>query len=224
MEKNIREFINTDWILVVVLMILLVYVIINVKDPKYLRSVVKGIGNFNFLKKLTISSNIDSNKSSYLLYFVFCLNLSFFIFYCQLQWSIKPLANTNFLQYIYIITFLIAFLVIKFCLLKLGGNIFGLTRIINKHIIVQYIYNQWLGLVLLPFICIIPFINKELKEIILYLGIFCISMVVILRFIRGIKILIEKQFSIFYLILYLCALEILPVFLIGRFLYSFNSF
>lgn len=224
MENNIRELLNTNWILVIIIMILILYVIINIKDPKYLRSILGAISNYNFLKKLSVTINIHPNICSYLLNFMFCLNLSLFIFYCQLNWIFEPSAKTNFLQFIYITTYLIIFLLFKFCIMKIGGYIFGFKEIINTHIAVQYIYNKWLGILLLPFICIIPFISEELREILLYIGIFCISIVLIIRFIREINILIEKQFSIFYLILYLCALEILPVFLIGRFLYSLNSF
>jgi hypothetical protein len=47
----------------------------------------------------------------------------------------------------------------------------------------------------------------------IYLGMALLIAAYLLRFFRGIKILMNKDVLIFYLILYLCTLEILPLLL-----------
>jgi hypothetical protein len=74
-----------------------------------------------------------------------------------------------------------------------------------------FIYNRMVGLVLLPIISVVPFINTQFAPWLLYAGIVALIALYFFRIFRGIQIGIKNRLSIFYLILYLCALEILPL-------------
>lgn len=107
--------------------------------------------------------------------------------------------------------------------LALGGiTLCGWT--FNKHQCARILsanlwaYNSVLGIALSPFILGLYFISQSTGVYLLWIifGLFFIYF--IFRVIRWLKILFENRVSIFYLILYLCALEILPLFVLYKLL------
>jgi hypothetical protein len=95
----------------------------------------------------------------------------------------------------------------------------------SKSEILEYlfgitVFNRVMGIFLLPLTAIIAFVPLTIAEPLLYLGLLVVIIFYILALARGIKIFLKKQFSISYLILYLCTLEILPLLLIYSILLS----
>jgi hypothetical protein len=85
---------------------------------------------------------------------------------------------------------------------------------VQEYIFSITVFNRALGVFLLPVTTIIAFIPIKKVEILLFFGMAIILIFYILSLSRGIKIFLKKQFSILYLILYLCTLEFLPLLLI----------
>ena len=75
-----------------------------------------------------------------------------------------------------------------------------------------------LGIYLIPIVIGIAYIHEKLKIYVVYAGIVLFVLAYFLKFYKGIQIIIKKDVLIFYLILYLCTLEILPVLIIYKFL------
>jgi hypothetical protein len=89
----------------------------------------------------------------------------------------------------------------------------------SKHEVQEYlfsitVFNRVLGLFLLPISATIAFIPLSQIEPLLFAGLGIIIIFYLMSLIRGAKIFLKKQFSISYLILYLCTLEFLPLLLI----------
>jgi len=91
----------------------------------------------------------------------------------------------------------------------------------NLNAAVQ-VNHQWLinlknfGFILLPFSVVAAFIGKPLENIVLYVGLGVVVFLLILNYIKGFLILFQNRISIFYGILYLCTLEILPVLIVWK--------
>jgi len=67
---------------------------------------------------------------------------------------------------------------------------------------------------MIPFIFIIPYVHQYIIGKIIILGLIVLFSMYFVRITRSIQIIIKKDVLLFYTILYLCTLEILPV-LIG---------
>jgi hypothetical protein len=70
--------------------------------------------------------------------------------------------------------------------------------------------------VLFPVVALINYYPSKNPVFIVYIGIFIVAVSYAFLLQRGIYILLKKQFSIFYLFLYLCTLEFVPLFLIYK--------
>jgi hypothetical protein len=77
-------------------------------------------------------------------------------------------------------------------------------------------FNRGAGIILLPIVALIAYYPSENPMIAVFLGVFTTLLFYVMLLKRGISILLKKQFPIFYLFLYLCTLEFLPLLLIYK--------
>lgn len=103
-------------------------------------------------------------------------------------------------------------------LIKLFGWTYDATSCSSEIVANFLVYNAILGLSLSPLMMALFFIRQAMLMYIIYMMIGVLFICLIFKFIRLIKILFEYRVSIFYMILYLCALEILPFLLLYKFL------
>jgi hypothetical protein len=112
------------------------------------------------------------------------------------------------------------FFKIKTLVYKFLGVLFKVQEEFHEVQHHMNVFIQTLGIVLVPFIISLPFLADHIKNYFL-LALFLLSTVfVMLFFFRGFQIVSRKQVPIFFLILYLCAVEILPVALLIKASYS----
>jgi hypothetical protein len=111
---------------------------------------------------------------------------------------------------------------VKFLLLKLAGWIFGIQQATDTYIFIVFLTNKMLGIFLLPFLVMLSFSGVLAREILITAGIAIILMFYIYRFIVSFgPVRKEIKVSGFHFFLYLCAFEILPLFLIYKVLLSY---
>lgn len=111
---------------------------------------------------------------------------------------------------------------VKFLILKLAGWIFGIQQATDTYIFIVFLTNKMLGVFLLPFIVMLSFSGALAREIQLTIGLAMILMFFIYRFIVSFEpVRKEIKVSAFHFFLYLCAFEILPLFLIYKVLLSY---
>jgi hypothetical protein len=83
-----------------------------------------------------------------------------------------------------------------------------------------FIYNKILGLVLVPFIFSIPYLHGILQDVVVYVSLMLTLSVYLVRLLRITIFVIKNVVLLFYLFLYLCVLEILPVLILIRLIMS----
>jgi|GEM_PF-1799603 len=101
-------------------------------------------------------------------------------------------------------------------LVRLLGWIYQSRYCAHEVTINLWTYSLILGLSLSPGVLALFFVQPDARTNVLYLLAAIFTICLLLRFARLIKILFECKVSIFYMILYLCALEILPLLVIYK--------
>jgi len=163
--------------------------------------------------KLLREKNIMIKRVSFVLNFIYVIMLSTFILKIFELYQIKVFKFNTFETLLILINIIIIISVFRILLLKLVGFIFNSTQIFNEYIHNNYVINKNLGLFLFPLLIGQVYISEKLKVIFIIAGISLILISYIIRFYRGFQIIIKKDIFLFYLILYLCTLEILPLLL-----------
>ena len=102
---------------------------------------------------------------------------------------------------------------VKQSLYRLTSSIVQIKEEVREMVFNMMLYNSVLGIVLL-LVVTVHAIAHEWSGIVQWVGLAIIALFYIFSLIRTIYFSVRKEVSIFYLILYLCTLEILPILLV----------
>lgn len=115
----------------------------------------------------------------------------------------------------------LAALLIRHLTTIIMAEITGLQSLYREYM--NIVYNTWFACALLLFIIntIILFAPLENPSLIIKTGLIIVAISLIIRSLRLMSIFIDKHVSVFYFLLYLCALEVLPVLVTFKLLGAF---
>jgi len=114
----------------------------------------------------------------------------------------------------------LAFTYSKIFLYKIVGFVFDCSNQISEYLFYTQTSRRVTAQILLPLTFLLYFVSGKIALSALILGVVIVFSFNVFSIFRGIKIIAEKEFSIYYLILYLCSLEILPLLIVWRILLS----
>lgn len=104
---------------------------------------------------------------------------------------------------------------IKLLFLRIFANIIQSEELIGEYVLQIFLVNHLLGILLVPVVVLIAYGPAEVKNGCIYLGLAVVTGAFVFRIGKSLLAVFEQQqATLFYLILYLCTLEILPL-LIG---------
>jgi hypothetical protein len=100
---------------------------------------------------------------------------------------------------------------IQHLICNVTGSISGEKQIFNEYLVTVYHSYRYAGLILFVLVIILSYTEISSAQTVFHIGLIAISVLYMMRIIRLLLIFIKRSVSILYLILYLCALEFLPV-------------
>jgi hypothetical protein len=202
-----RMIVSQDWATVLFLMALVLVVVAKSTASVRFSEFTKLIFTDKYLKIYKDPSNLMSWFTIVLFLFQL-ISFSFFILVCLDYFEIG--SKYNFILFIQLITFLVFFILSKYLIEKIIATSFNIEDFAEQFNLLKVSYRTYLGLILMP-ATVILYYNDEISGIIIYLILAIILLYNAITYfisIRQYQSLIINQ--LFYFILYLCALEIVP--------------
>jgi|GEM_PF-1213698 len=198
-----------DWITVVLLVALILFTWTSSRHYKRFRQVMLSFGSRRHLNQLTREGGIYNGWLSAGLFTVYLLGLSVFLYYLTGDFIRFPGYRGGLPAFAVILLAMLAGWGVKLIVLRLLGTLFKGRHLVSSYFLIVFILNAILGMILLPVNIIMAYAGfPEL----LYAGLAVIIMIFIYRLIRGFfTVLSEVSYSGFYIILYFCTVEILPI-------------
>ncbi|QZE13968.1 DUF4271 domain-containing protein [Halosquirtibacter laminarini] len=183
--------------------------------PKYLNSIFQSLIYGGVAERIYRENPYRIGNAAFRLDFLSWFMISFFGVEVLTTFSLLPYSKTTLLGFMLLFTALYSF--IRYYLFKLISWIFDISVISDAILFNNALFIKLIGVILLILnICIVYVLDVHNQLIYISLGVLVISF--FFMFFRSIFVLLRKHFSIFYLILYLCTLEILPILLISKWL------
>jgi len=217
------SFFNTsDWMVGVILFSTLLLALTNLFFGKQLRSTISSLFNSWMSGKLYADRNALSQRVADLLTFIFVINGGLFLYQILVYSNIHLINLPGFFTFLLLSFALFLFIQSKKYTLIILGFIFNKQKLFTEYNYYVFLYYKAIGIALFPVIIGLPFTAEHFNPIFIYLSAFVISISYLLRYSRGFRIILHKQVSFFYLILYLCALEIAPVLIVFKFVNSLS--
>ncbi|MDD2380275.1 MAG: DUF4271 domain-containing protein [Mariniphaga sp.] len=213
-ERQIRQL-NNDWLTLILLLVIVLFASVRTSWNKYLgqlfHSVVNESTSYRLFQEKNSSMLLGAFQLDIVFYFVFSAFVYQLINYYQLDFLYH-----NFFLYLTSLIFVVAYFTLKKFLYRFIGFLFEQPVDTEEYVYNMGNFNRITGILLIPVVILIAFSPIRPVGIIIFLGIFIVFMLYFLLILRGFITLFRKQFSIFYLFLYFCTLEFLPLVLLYK--------
>jgi len=129
-----------------------------------------------------------------------------------------PGGITDFLFWSICLIIIIAAFTTRHIICSVTGNLSGQKDIFNEYLVSIYHSYHFTALILFILIIVTTYTALLPSKAYVVAGICGFGLMYIIRAMRLLLIFMSRNISIFYLILYLCALEILPVAIVLRYI------
>jgi len=205
---------NPDWLIGVLVLMFVLFATVKLIFNKYLSQLVQSTINYSTFTRTFRERYFNLFHASFRLDVIFNLILALFSYQFISLYKINFGLSKSYYVYLACLGIVIGYFTAKRILYYIIGVLTESKHEVQEYLFSITVFNRVLGLFLLPISATIAFIPLSQIEPLLFAGLGIIIIFYLMSLIRGAKIFLKKQFSISYLILYLCTLEFLPLLLI----------
>ncbi len=204
-----------DWTFFLVIIGWTIFASLRFGFSKYMVQVFQSIFNYTAASRLFREQGYSSNFGLFRLNLIFYLFLPFSIFLIARDNGMSPVGSSGIEMYLIIFVAANAYFLFKIFLYKILGSVFSRRETTGELVFNMMLYHNVLGLILLP-VATLHAMMPGFGMLSLFLAPVLIAIFYLMSIIRSIFLALREGVSIFYLILYLCALEILPILLVVK--------
>lgn len=202
-----------SWVMVIiVLSVMIIGYLFSAFNSRFV-AVVKAFFTARFAEQLSREEHSLSHPSSVFLSLNFLMTSSLFILLAIYSFD-NSFIPFSFPYYLLVFGIVLAIYFIKIITLKILGFIFDKTHVVNEYIFITYLVNQVVGIAFIPVIIFVAYGQPSFVNVFVYIGISLFALEFLIRVGKGaFAVLSSGEVTLFYLLLYLCTLEILPLLL-----------
>jgi len=154
---------------------------------------------------------------STLLNFISFLVIALFGFTSLVFYGLNPAGVHSSLLIPILLVIVIFGITMRHLICTAAGNLSGNYDVFNEYLVNVYHSYRFSAMILFALVLIMTFTSLLSKELCIITGIASLGLIYFFRITRLSLIFIRRNISILYLILYLCALEILPLLILIRY-------
>ncbi len=210
-EKLPDRLFHNDWIILVILAAAFLYSILRKFSQKFIPEVTR----FFFFRGIGDPASRDVGAlfhwQSTVINLVTFINLALFAYCSALFYDFIPSGIPGILFWIISLGIILVIITLRHGICFITGRLSGEDEAFNEYLITVYQFYRFLALILFVLVIFISYTSFLPSKTLFHLGFFSLAALYLIRIIRLFLIFIKRNISILYLILYLCALEFLPV-------------
>lgn len=209
-EKNKN---TNSWETILLLIALFLIAFTKAFSPTRFQQIFKSLFSYYSAQEVVREEKVFFHRANFSMFFLFVLTSSLFIGNVFGQGYFEALSVFNYLQ-IAAVILLIYF--IKFTSSSILATVFSVSGMVSTYIFNVLIYNYLAGLLLLPCLVLMYYSPFNPSVILNYIIIPLLIIILTFRLLRLYVIGRENSVLNFYIILYICTLEILPLVVLGK--------
>lgn len=204
------------WILGSFGLMLLFFGIIKTAFPGETTQIVQAFYNDRVLAQVNKEDNLFSSWPFVFLYILFGFSCGLFLYLVSAHF-LGSRAPLGFQGFLWISVFVLALFSIKIFATRMLGIVFEAKRLVREYISVLYLCYFNASLVFIPAILMLSLATNEQSYYIIWVVLCVIFGLFAFRLLKTGSTILEKyRFPKFYLITYLCTLEIVPMLILMK--------
>ena len=215
-ELPVKPFHN-DWIIAVVLLASFIYSSIRTFSKNFFPEVAR---YFSF-RGVGDPSSYDISAlfhwQSTLINLISFLNIALFTCYAAFYYDFIPAGISGFVFWLIAFVIVSAIITIRHLICYFIGKLSGEVKAFNEYITAVYQSFRYTALILFILVILLSYTGIFEVKSLFIAGFFSFFVLYFIRIVRLLLIFIKRNISVLYLILYLCALEILPVLILVKY-------
>ena len=180
---------------------------------KNLSGAFRSFYSYHYSQRMFEERRESDKQAIFLTNILFTLITGFFISVALPFFGASPLWDNYTLSILFFSLATGLLYLLKALIWKILGAIFMVQSLVVTYIYNMYIFNRNIGLVIFPLVALIPYVHGTITPYIVYSVIAVFVLSYILKIWRIFEIIHTQNVSMFYFLLYLCTLEILPLLL-----------
>lgn len=222
-SSDINREMAPDWILYFSIVILAIIAWIRLIYTKFIVNIFKSSVNYQLSLKVYQEPGIIKKRIFLFLNVFYLLTTGILVYLVFDYFKYYPLGYRNLKLLGIIIAFLMGYSLFRLMVMRITGTLFNRKKLFSLAIFQNLLYNKIGGIVLIPFILLIAYTRDIYQDISVYAGLAALITLNLLRLIRLFIFISKSVVLLFYFILYLCTLEIVPVLVILKLIFSLSK-
>ncbi|HQV00973.1 MAG TPA: DUF4271 domain-containing protein, partial [Bacteroidia bacterium] len=209
----------SDWFSILLLIVISTVTLLKVFYSKIFFQIFKAFFNNNTANQIIRDENLLVQRASILLSVICYVVLALFAYNAVIYFHIENrYLGNGFALFLSIAIIIALSYSVKMIVLKALGSIFYFNKPVTAYIFNIFLINNVLGIVLIPFIILGTYLTAN-NNLILFAGLALVIIFFIYRLVKGMLLWTgTNSFNLFYLFLYICALEISPLLILSKLL------
>lgn len=208
-----------DWYFIVIIIILSALASARIFYGKFLHSVWVSFYSFQLAGKTNKDRGIVQRRFGIGLDLLYLVNASLFLYLLNSYFDPGIIETEGAWFVLLSFAVLTTLIFLRILTMRLISFLFQQSELFLGFLYHYFIFSKVTGMVLLPFLIAIPYTHGKIQEALIFTGISLIILIQIMRLFRVAFYVIKNVVLLYYLILYLCILEILPVLVIIKILF-----
>jgi hypothetical protein len=214
---------SKDWLSFLLIGIIILFAFVNTGHGKIVLSIFQAYWSNRLISQFNRDDNFFKLRTSafFLLIFLFVLSLLIFNASPFYATAIKFKGIALYARIFFLVT---SYYLLKYLLLKMAASLFAIKKIIAAHLSIMAISNFVYVMAILPILLFYQFLPKAAHQNLIYLMIFLWVLNAIYKYLRsGAYVSSNFRFPKFYLFIYLCSLELMPLLFIYKIIMGFRN-
>jgi len=207
-----------DWITIVLIVSFVLFGWIRLFHKKYLHSLLKSVISYPEAFSLYRDKNSLIQRASFIGNLLFISNVSIFVVQLSNYFNIQLSGIVEYELYLFVFACLTGLYVFRSITSRFIGFAFKKEQAFAEYFHHVNVYTKMVGLFLFPVVIVLQFLTFEYLDLAVYIGFAIVIFLYVFQLFRSFQIIIRKNVSVFYMILYLCAFEFAPFLIIYKML------
>ena len=207
-----KPFFNQDIIFVLLTISFLLIAVLRASYWKHAKLLFMGVFAQRYANQYLREENAFTERVNFITFLLMTINFSLIL--------LKFIPQTSLLEIIFLIGSVILFFIFKIGTMLFFGNIFMVKDVAKLGVFFSFLFDRALGILLFPLVVMLYFFTFEITTtLFVVISIVC-TLLLLLKLFWLWKIGTKSfGFSQVYIFLYLCALEISPLLLLGGYVF-----
>ena len=202
---------HADWIILIILISAVFYSLLRSTS----KTIIPGVARFFMFRGINDPASRDTGGlfhwQSTILNLVSFIIISLFVYCAAAFYDFIPSHLPGMIFWLISLGIIIAAVTLRHFVCVITGSISGQRDVFREYLVGIYQSYRFSAIILLFIVIFLTYTFFLPAKVYFISGIVILILMYLIRVIRLLIIFINRNISVFYLILYLCALEILPV-------------